>query len=350
VPTRATRGGESAGTSSTGSPGVPSAPGAEVRLEPSENDVEEGRRRPGRGGVAKLALVVRVLRRFLAINGYDRALALSAQAFIGVVPVLVALSAFSPHSIRTSAGNAVVAGLGLSGDAATTISTLIERPPAVQPLTIAGCALLVLSVLGFTRALQRTYLSAWELPATGIRGLGHGFLAAAVLIGGFAALVLLWPVFALFDGHIVIELIVNAVGATLLWWPIQRVLLDGRVGWWPLLPGAALNGCGQAVVLGLSAIYLPSAISRSSQKYGLVGAAVPLISWLVVVGSLLVLSAVLGAELVRPAHPSPAATTQQGTAARSSSSSDRGAAEAPSRPGHAPGPVNADRLSGDDAG
>jgi membrane protein len=300
LPTGADEGARSAATPSTGPAATASGPAPEAPPERVRNDAEGDRRHPPRSQSNKRVIAVRVLQRFVAINGYDRALALSAQAFVGLIPVLVALSAFSPSSIRTSAGNAVIAGLGLSGDAATTISALIQRPPAVQPLTIAGCVLLVVSVLGFTRALQRTYLSAWELPATGLRGLGHGVLAAAVLIGGFAALVFLWPVFAAFDGHIIIELIVNAAVATLLWWPIQRVLLDGRIGWRALLPGAALNGCGQAVVLGLSAIYLPSAISSSSQKYGLIGAAVPLVSWLVVVGLLLVLSAVLGAELARP--------------------------------------------------
>jgi membrane protein len=245
------------------------------------------------------AVVVRVLRRMKAINGYDRALALSAQAFVGLIPVFVVVTALSPHPVRASAGPAVIAALGLSGDAATAMSALIARPPAVEPLTIAGGVLLVVSVLGFTRALQRTYVSAWELPATGLRGLGRGFLAAAALIGGFAALVALAPTAAVLDGHLVIELIVNAVVATLLWWPIQHVLLGGRVGWRALLPGAVLNGCGQAVVLGLSAIYLPAAVSSASADYGLIGLAVPVISWLVVLGLLLVLSAILSAELAR---------------------------------------------------
>jgi len=35
-----------------------------------------------------------------------------------------------------------------------------------------------------------------------------------------------------------VGLAVHTVTATLLWWPIQWVLLDGRVGWRRLLPGA----------------------------------------------------------------------------------------------------------------
>jgi membrane protein len=254
-------------------------------------------------------LVLRVSRRMMAINGYDRALALAAQAFAGLIPVLVAVSALSPRPIRTSVGPEVIAALGVTGDAAAALTALVTRPPAVQPLTIVGGALLVLSVLGFTRALQRTYVSAWELPPGGLRGLGRGFLAAAALILVFAALVVVGPLLAVLDGHVVLALVANAVVATLLWWPVLRILVGGRVGWRALLPGAALNGCGQAVVFALSATYLPPAISGAAAEYGLIGVAVPVISWLVVLGWLLVLSAVLGAELVRgrsegdgPAH------------------------------------------------
>ena len=245
------------------------------------------------------ALVLRVWRRMMAINGYDRALALAAQAFAGLIPVLVAVSTLSPRPIRTSVGPEVIAALGLTGDAASALTALVTRPPAVQPLTIIGGALLVLSVLGFTRALQRTYVSAWELPPSGLRGLGRGALAAAALILVFVALALVGPLLAVLDGHVLVALLVNAAVATLLWWPVLRILVGGRVGWRALLPGAALNGCGQAVVFGLSATYLPPAISGAAAEYGLIGVAVPVISWLVVLGWLLVLSAVLGAELVR---------------------------------------------------
>jgi membrane protein len=286
-----------------------SAPGATLCPVPEAGDdsPDGGRVQTGVSGTRRRvgvvvarhehALVLRVWRRMMAINGYDRALALAAQAFAGLIPVLVAVSA--PRPIRTSVGPAVIAALGLTGDAASALTTLVTRPPAVQPLTIVGGALLVLSVLGFTRALQRTYVSAWELPPSGLRGLGRGFLAAAALILVFAALAAVGPLLAALDGHVVVALIVNAVVATLLWWPVLRILVGGRVGWRALLPGAALNGCGQAVVFGLSATYLPPAISGAAAEYGLIGVAVPVISWLVVLGWLLVLSAVLGAELVR---------------------------------------------------
>jgi len=243
-------------------------------------------------------LVLRVVRRMVAINGYDRALALSAQAFVGLVPMLVIVAALVPDPVRQSSGSALIAALGLSGDAATAMAALVHQPPGVETITVLGGVLLVVSVLGFTRALQRTYLAAWGLPSAGLRGYASGVLSSAALIGGFATLALLGPVFGMLGDHVVVTLLLGAVAATLLWWPVQRVLLGGRVGWRELFPGALLNGAGQALVLALSGLYMPAVISHEAAKYGLVGVAVAVVSWLVILGLLLVLSAVVSAELV----------------------------------------------------
>jgi membrane protein len=257
------------------------------------------------------ALLVRVLRRMKAVDGYDRALALSAQAFVALVPLVVLVSALLPAGVRESQRATVVAGLGLSGDAASAVSVLVREPPGVEAITVLGSVLLVLAALGFTRALQRTYVAAWDLPPAGLRGLGHGLAAAAFLTAGLCALALVGPTLAVLDGHVAVQLLVHTAAATLLWWPVQRVLLGGRIPWRALLPGAALTGVGQAVVVSASSIFLPAALARQAARYGLLGVAVSLLSWLVAVGLLLVLSAVLGAELARrpeaPGVPSPTA-------------------------------------------
>jgi membrane protein len=242
-------------------------------------------------------LVGRVFRSMMAINGYDRALALSAQAFVGLIPMLVIVAALAPDSTREAGGRAMITSLGLSGDVAQATALLVREPPGADTLTVLGAVLLVLSVLGFIRALQRTYLAAWGLPSTGLRGMGHGVIGAAVLIGGFGALALLWPTLAALGGHVAAQLVVHAVAAIALWWPVQRILLGGHVSWRALLPGAVLTGVGQAVVLGVAVLFLPATIAHQAARYGLFGVAVAVVSWLLALGLLLVLSAVLGAQL-----------------------------------------------------
>jgi len=190
-------------------------------------------------------------------------------------------------------------GFGLSGQAAASVMVLFDHPPRVESVTVLGVALLVVTVLGFIRSLQRTYLAAWELPPQGIRGLGHGLLASAALIGEFALFTLLGPVRAVLVDSLAIRLTVQALAATVLWLPVVYLLLGGRVGFRALLPGAALTGAGQSVAIVVAGLHLSIAIGHEADRYGLFGIAIALLSWLVVLGLLLVVSAVLSAELTR---------------------------------------------------
>jgi len=63
----------------------------------------------------------------------------------------------------------VVSAFGLSGSAAAALTDVVDPgrgalTPA-QPLTVVSAVLLLVSVLGFARTLQRTHLAAWDLPA-----------------------------------------------------------------------------------------------------------------------------------------------------------------------------------------
>ena len=243
------------------------------------------------------SLPMRVSRTMIAIGGYDRALALSSQAFGALVPMILLLSLTADDQSRAAA--VVAGGLGLSASAADALTGLVTQPPPSTGLTVIGAVLLVVSVFGFIRSLQRTFAAIWNLPSSGVRGYWRSGLASVTLVVEFALLVLLAPVLGVLLGSVVLGLVVHTVAATLLWWPIQWVLLDGRVGWRRLLPGALITGLGQAVLVLASSIYLPIAVSHSTARLGVVGIAVALLSWLVFLGVLLVVSAVTGAELVQ---------------------------------------------------
>lgn len=240
----------------------------------------------------------RVMRRFVGISGYDRALALATQSFVALVPMLIVVAAALPTGGRTAAGGYVITRLNLSGSAAADLHQLVQRPPdATEPLTLIGSVLLVVSVVGFTRTLQRTCQAAWGLPPQGVRGYVLGLLGAAALVGEVILTLLVGlPLADVRNAGLVVYLVRLAV-AVLLWWPVQRLLLGGRVSWRQLLPGAVVLGVGQVVVLAVSGIYLQWAIENQAGRYGLIGVAFVLVSWLIGLGLLLVLGAVLSAEM-----------------------------------------------------
>jgi hypothetical protein len=82
--------------------------------------------------------------------------------------MLIVIAATLSERGRVVANGYVVDGLHLSGSAAADLQALVQRPrDATEPITLVGVALLVLSVFGFTRTLQRTCQAAWDLPTQG---------------------------------------------------------------------------------------------------------------------------------------------------------------------------------------
>jgi len=253
--------------------------------------------------------VVVTARRFIAIDGYDRALALAAKAFVAVVPLVLVLAAWAPAGARQRAGAALVEGMGLDGATAAVVRQLVARPPdASEPVTIVGLVLLVFSVLGFARSLQH------------VRGrLGAAALRSARLRAGLARRVGVHrrgggadpprrgralP----FSVNVVVVALMRALVGALAWWPVQRLLVDGRVPWRDLLPGAVVTGAGQAAVMALASLILRPVLIDQAQRFGAIGVAFALVTALTVFGVLLVLGAVLGPVVAgrpSPAQPRP---------------------------------------------
>ena len=240
----------------------------------------------------------RVFARYTEISGYDRALALATQAFVALVPMVIVVVALVPEASRDTAVSGLTERLQLSDAATSAIGELIARPPGASgSITVVGAALLVVSVVGFTRSLQRTYLAAWELPSLGLPGFGYGLLGAIALVAEVVALLFVAPLFAALPGAVVLTALTRLVPSVLVWWPLQRLLLAGRVGWRALLPGAVASGVSQVVVMSVSGLYVADQIDQQAARFGLIGVAFVLVTWLIALGLLLVLGAVVGAEL-----------------------------------------------------
>jgi len=129
-------------------------------------------------------------------------------------------------------------------------------------------------------------------------------LGAAVFIGELGALVFLAEAVRSFS--VVVAALVRAAVGALAWWPVQRLLVDGRVPWRDLLPGAIVTGVGQAVVMAFASLTLRPVLIDQAQRFGTIGVAFALVTALTVFGVLLVFGAVLGpvvAGRVSPAQP-----------------------------------------------
>ena len=75
------------------------------------------------------------------------------------------------------------------------------------------------------------------------------------------------------------------------------MLLDGRVGWAPLLLPGALTAVSSLIYSGASAAVMPRFAVASAQQFGTFGLVLSVATWLIGLSTVMVLAAVIGRVL-----------------------------------------------------
>jgi membrane protein len=284
--------------------------------ERANGDVEHGEplawlSRPiaGRTVPAKTVEFLRAcLDRLVQIQFVDRAIALGSLSFTALFPLLVIVAAYAPGS--DGLADALIERFHLSGETADLLRSAFDQPSDVQgAVSVIGVLLLFGSALSLTRGLQRLYELAWRLRTRGMRGTTAGLKWLLIVIVWVTAFG--WARDWLVDHTgALVSLIIALAGNGALWLITPFVLLDGRVELRRLFPTAALTALGMTAASVASVIYMPEAIGTSASRYGSIGIAMALVSWLVGIGFVLTgcaaVGAVLGGETDHAAAPSDA--------------------------------------------
>jgi membrane protein len=221
--------------------------------------------------------------RFFAVQGFDRAMAISAYAYSALIPLLIVYSALVPN--EQSFADTLIDRFDLTGSTAASVEQAFAASGTVQSsITGLGALLLLVSALSFTRGMQRLFEGAFGLPSLGMRNTAWGLLWLIVvcLVAG------LRPVIA--NGPIT-SLILSAA----LWLLTPYLLLGRRVHWTRLWPVAALSVIGMTAVGIWSVIWLPHTISVSAKQYGVIGIGFALLTYLFAIACVLVAAATGGA-------------------------------------------------------
>lgn len=249
-------------------------------------------------GTVRRSIVWRIVVAAIEIRFYDRALTLAGQAFIALIPLMIVLATMVSSSNSLAIGDWVIERFSLTGASAEAVQSLFGQPPAGSGgLTFLSVITVLVSASSFARSVQRTYELAWNLPARGLRRTVNGIegafllLVALILLGYLASLANDLPV------GVLVTVVAQICAAVPGWWLASRLLLSGRVSWRLLFPGAVVSAVAQVAVTSAGAVYVPHLIERNAERYGVIGVAIALISWLVVLALMVVASAVVGAQL-----------------------------------------------------
>ncbi len=242
--------------------------------------------------------------RFVAVGIIQSGIVLAAQTFLALLPLLIAVIAIVPPEVAASLSGSFRYRIGLSGSSDETVGTLVgSRDELRSAITVVGAIVVLASATAFTRALQRVYEQAWDLPRLGVRGSIRGL---AWLVGLVAYLVFIGAGIR-FAGTGAAGTVIRSVlvvgGSVLLWWWTPFVLLLGRVRARSLLPGGLITAAAMLVLGRISSVVLPRTVRNNERQYGTIGAVFAIESWLVVVACTIVLAAVIGAVLAQTDGP-----------------------------------------------
>ncbi|MEV7975635.1 YhjD/YihY/BrkB family envelope integrity protein [Streptomyces sp. NPDC086519] len=247
----------------------------------------------------RFPVVIHLADRMVSVSIFDTATRLAAQSFLAAVPLLFVFAAYAPPAIRDQLISSLRSVFGLTGPAEAQLQQLMEpQGESLRQTTgVIGGLMVLISATAVSRAVQRLCRRAWEIPRGGIRPVPWRWVAWLAL--WIVALVLQG---ALHDGF--------GLGAWLgipvtfgvqvgLWWWTQHLLLDGGIGWKPLLPGAVITAIAFTALAVTAKLYMPGALNRALAGYGPLGSVFVLLSWLIVVCLAATLSISCGAVLAQ---------------------------------------------------
>ncbi len=239
---------------------------------------------PGRVALGSLAGIGR-------IDLFDRAMAVAAQLFASVLPILIMLFVWVGQSTTERVADAV------------------SMPPAAQDVLeqaldesggsafgIAGAVFVLLSATSLSRALTRAMATIWRLSRPRTQ-LSNAWRWVAVVVALVLAIVVTSSLSRVTDPipprnawTFVLTFALDILVAALVPW----LLLANQVPLRRLIPGAAVFALAMLAVRPASEAYLPRALEESADQYGSIGVAFTYLATLYTLSLVFLAAAIIG--------------------------------------------------------
>lgn len=242
-------------------------------------------------------MVLRIASALAAIEVFDRAMTLAAQAFTSLLPLIVVAAALR-HGDTRPIGDGLASYLGL-GDSATRVieGSLPVASDVLSTLGWFGLLLLLASATAFSRALDRFYARVWSTSRPGFRGAWRWVAVLAAILLGLAVIQFTRRILRSEGGYVLLTLLAECVLWTLIWLLAGWIILNRSVSFRALLPGAMLCGVGLAAAGSLGRIYLPIALTSAAEQFGALGITIAYIGWLFILMFVVVVGVTVGQVL-----------------------------------------------------
>jgi membrane protein len=242
------------------------------------------------------SLSLAVAKRFSEKRGSNLAAAIAFRAFLGLFACLVlsvAIAGYLNASGR-AVSESIIRNLGLSGDAAKSVSNAVKQAQSSRATTtIFGLLGLVWTGTGLSMAIAYAWNSAWGIPGGGLRGRASGVLW---MLGSGACILVAVGSTSWTASHHALPIIAIIIGITsdLALVLLTAVLLPARhIPLRSMLPAVIVTSLGLSGARFAGATVLPLIARDSSAIYGTLGVFFALLIWMLVIGYVLVTAAMV---------------------------------------------------------
>ena len=239
----------------------------------------------------------RSVHRFIRMEGIDRCLVLSSQAFTALIPLLIVVSTLVPPGGPEVIARTIITKFGLSGSSAESVEQLFAIDGAAESTLGVGSAVLLLySGVSFTRRLQKMYRAAWDQQKAGVRGNLFAAVALVVLLTEVLAVYAIMTLVRSLPADWLLALPLAIITGVLPWTSVPYLLLDREIHWRRLLATGALTSVAMALYSTATTVYMPELIDSHTSEFGLFGVTIAIIGWLLGGAGIIIACTSVGAE------------------------------------------------------
>ncbi len=217
----------------------------------------------------------------------NRAMLFAALLLLIMIPFMIVVSA----SVGRSFSAALTRSMGLDSRAADVVASVFGNGASSSGTSTGSLSVLtVVGVFAVVSALQGLYEDIFGLAHKGLRGFWRWVVWAAALMG-FAAGIS--EVGGLLENSVGLGVVSFILLTAFFWWTLH-FLLARRIAWRQLLPSAVATAVFWIGLGVFSSIFFSSAIVSNYHRFGAIGVLLLLMSWLIAVGVVIILGAVVG--------------------------------------------------------